>query len=101
MSASMIPEETSVNEALDNAESSTLLPSDGSESSLSFRQLQAGLQEMGLNVNAAAPEGTSGEFNAKTANAETKAPAVGPQPDMTPDLVVAQQQNNTMNFNNS
>lgn len=89
--------ENTVDEALDHSDSCKLVSCDGSEASLSFRQLQASLQGAGLNAQADAPNGMSGEFNAKTAAADTKAPATT-QPDMAPDLVMQQQQ--AMNLSN-
>ncbi len=90
MSGAMIPGQTPMEEALGNPGRCSLVSCDSSESTLSFRQLQAELQAIGLNVDAAAPEGTRGAFNAKTASIETKVAAITPQPDMAPDLIAQQ-----------
>lgn len=97
--AGILTSESTIAEALDGAQSCTLAASDSSEASLNFRQLQASIQAEGFKVTARAPEGACGEFNAKTAAAETKPVSVMPQPERVPELVMNQQANLT--FNNS
>lgn len=83
-----------VREALDGAGTCQLMPSDGAASTLNFCSLRAGItQSTGLNVQAPEPEGTHGVFNSKTANVATRPVAPEqPQPGLTPDMVLAQQQ---------
>lgn len=93
--AGIIAPGTPLTDAVDNASQCTLLSCDGSEASLGFKQLQKALQDkIGADVSAPDQGGMTAKFNEKTAGLETKAPAVT-QPGMTPDLIIAQQQNYT------
>ena len=97
MVGTLIEKETEVCEALNYSDSCRLVPSDGEVSCLAFQQMRASVhEETGLHVEADAPEGLHGAFNARCAHAETRAQAM--DQGITPDLVLAQQQ--TMNLTN-